>query len=285
MVEFLKIFFFGQGDVQMAIAPVVGAALISGGIQAIGGLLGMGAAKKRARAAAAEKSRLQAKLASLESSRQEIINPYEDVKDLSSMVKNPYDSLGVATQAAEMQIEQADISLANTLDTIRSTGASAGGATALAQAALQSKKGVSASIEKQEAGNERLRAQGKQQQQQMKMAEAQRMQQAGVSGKTFMFNTRENRETAEMDRVSAQLGGASQRQMQAGADRTGALTGMISGLASTAGSFMSAQSSANNLDSDGYNPIETGVPTPPMNTNPSRDYSTPGYAGLPVFKF
>ena len=75
------------------------------------------------------------------------------------MLSNPMANLGVATQAAEMQVEQADISLANTLDTIRATGASAGGATALAQAALQSKKGVSASIEQQEAQNEKLRAQ------------------------------------------------------------------------------------------------------------------------------
>ena len=81
-------------------------------------------------------------------------------KDLSGMVSNPYASLGVATQAAEIQIEEADIALANTLDTLRATGASAGGATALAQAALQSKKGVSASIEQQEAQNEKLRAQG-----------------------------------------------------------------------------------------------------------------------------
>ena len=81
-------------------------------------------------------------------------------KDLSGMVSNPYANLGVATQAAEMQIEEADIALANTLDTLRATGASAGGATALAQAALQSKKGVSASIEQQEAQNEKLRAQG-----------------------------------------------------------------------------------------------------------------------------
>ena len=35
-----------------------------------------------------------------------------------------------------MQAEEADIALANTLDTLRATGASAGGATALAQAAL-----------------------------------------------------------------------------------------------------------------------------------------------------
>ena len=79
-------------------------------------------------------------------------------------------SLGVATQAAEMQIEEADIALANTLDTLRATGASAGGATALAQAALQSKKGVSASIEQQEAQNEKLRAQGESQLEQIKNA-------------------------------------------------------------------------------------------------------------------
>ena len=58
---------------------------------------------------------------------------------------------------AEMQIEEADIALANTLDTLRATGAGAGGATALAQAALQSKKGVAASIEQQESQNEKLR--------------------------------------------------------------------------------------------------------------------------------
>ena len=57
-------------------------------------------------------------------------------------------------------MEQADIALANTLDTLRATGASAGGATALAQAALQSKKGIAASIESQEVQNEKLRAQG-----------------------------------------------------------------------------------------------------------------------------
>ena len=82
--------------------------------------------------------------------------------DTSGNLKNRYANIGVATQAAEMQIEEADISLANTLDTMRATGASAGGATALAQAALRSKKGVAASIEQQEAQNEKLRAQGEQ---------------------------------------------------------------------------------------------------------------------------
>tara|TARA_R110002153_G_scaffold5296_3_gene24881 strand:- start:4252 stop:5061 length:810 start_codon:yes stop_codon:yes gene_type:complete len=234
-------------------------ALISGGIQLITGLFSMGAARRREREAAKEKRRLQAKLTSLENSRQEIINPYEGVTDLSSMITNPYASLGVATQAAEIQIEQADISLANTLDTIRATGASAGGATALAQAALQSKKGVSATIEAQEAQNEKLRASGKQQQQQMKMSEAQRLQQADVAGEQFMFTAREGREAEQLDRVSAQLSGAEAKVAQASADRTGALTGMAGGLASTAGSFFSAAASSNKFSKQGYAP-------PPVNT-------------------
>jgi len=215
-------------------------ALISGGVQLIGGLFGMGSARRKEQEAAREKQRLQTKLTSLENSRQEIINPYEGVTDLSGMITNPYASLGVATQAAEIQIEQADISLANTLDTIRATGASAGGATALAQAALQSKKGVSASIEAQEAQNEKLRASGEQQQQQQKMAEAQRLQQADVAGEQFMFATRENREAEQLDRVSTQLSGSEARVAQASADRMGAFTGMVGGLGSTAGNYLTS---------------------------------------------
>jgi hypothetical protein len=85
--------------------------------------------------------------------RQQLDNPFADVQ-------NPYENLSVATQAAKFQAEQADVSLANTLDTLRQTGAAAGGATALAQAALKSKQGISADIEKQEVNNEKLRAQG-----------------------------------------------------------------------------------------------------------------------------
>jgi DNA uptake protein ComE-like DNA-binding protein len=118
------------------------------------------------------------------------------------MVSNPFANLQVATKAAEMQAEQADLSLANTLDTLRATGASAGGATALATAALRSKQGVAASIEQQEAANARLRAQGEQRAQQMRMAEAQRLQQADVQGRQFMFQTQEQREMQKLNRLA-----------------------------------------------------------------------------------
>jgi hypothetical protein len=208
------------------VAVAIGGAAVS----LIGGLFGMGAAKKRERDAEKRRQELQRKLTHLEETRQEVINPYDQVEDLSDMVKNPYDSLGVSTQAAEIQIEEADVSLANTLDALRTAGTGAGGATALAQAALQSKKGVSASIEQQEANNEKLRAQGRQQQQQQIMNEKKRMQQANVAGRTFEFNTKENRKNAEMDRVAGQMDNASAQKMQAGADRTSAMTGMISGV-------------------------------------------------------
>ena len=125
-----------------------------------------------------------------------------------------------------MQAEEADIALANTLDTLRSSGASAGGATALAQAALQSKKGVAANIEQQEASNEKMRAQGEQylQQaeigeqrrlQQIQISEGQRTQQADAAGRSFMFNAQERRKDAQINFTRGQITGQTQRAQQA----------------------------------------------------------------------
>ena len=242
------------------------AALIGAGTQIIGSLIGGGARRRAERDAQRKQARLQRKLSSLEASRQAITNPYSGVSnlsslavDLSSNLTNPYANLSVATQAAEMQVEQADISLANTLDTLRSTGSGAGGATALAQAALQSKKGVSASIEQQEANNERLRAQGEQQMEQLKMQEGARIQGIQIAeggrtqgldaaGKQFMFSTKENREMAQLDRVSAQLAGAQGQAMQASAARQANTAGLIGGLASIGGNYLTGLASQNPYD-------------------------------------
>ena len=217
-------------------------AIIGGAMSIAGGLFSAGAAKKRARRAAQERRNLTNKLNTLEKNRQEIINPYEGIEDLSSIISNPFSNLSVATGAAEMQIEQADISLANTLDTIRQTGGGAGGATALAQAALQSKKGVSASIETQEKANEDKKAQGEQALQQQKMSEAQRLQNADVAGEQFMFSTREGRELQQLDRTAAMLGQAKSAEAQANQDQASAIGGMfntLGSIASTPGLFKS----------------------------------------------
>jgi hypothetical protein len=122
---------------------------------------------------------------------------------------------------------------------MRATGASAGGATALAQAALRSKKGVSASIEQQEAQNDKLRAQGEQRLQAQQMSEAQRIQQADVMGEKFMFGTRETRQLQELDRTADLLSGAQNRENEAFRDETSAVTGMFGSLAGIAGEQIS----------------------------------------------
>lgn len=205
---------------------------LSLGSTLIGGLFG-GGKKKAAKRAAAEKTKLQNKLDNFK--RQDIINPYADVQDLSSMITNPYENIGVATQAAEMQAEEADISLANTLDTLAATGAGAGGATALAQAALRSKKDVSSSIERQEANNQQLAAQGEAQMQQQKMEEAQRMQQADVMGKEFVYGQQEQRDLADMNRLQAQITGKDQEEANLLGQESaiqGSVTGALGNVAS-----------------------------------------------------
>tara|TARA_R100000935_G_scaffold576_9_gene2054 strand:- start:1285 stop:1950 length:666 start_codon:yes stop_codon:yes gene_type:complete len=212
--------------------------------QGIIGMAGAIGASNRAdddlRGKRAERLRLDAELQSLEDSRQPVINPYQNVTDLSGKLSNPFANLGVATQAAEFQAEQADISLANTLDTIRATGASAGGATALAQAALQSKKQVSASIEMQEAQNQKLQAKGEQQLQQAKMQEAQRLQSADVMGQQFMFGATETRETAKLNRTAGLIdqSAADVRSAEAAAGAAeGAKYNAASNLLGTSGGF------------------------------------------------
>lgn len=246
----------------------------SAAVTVVSGFISASDAKSRGRAAEEERNRREAELRSLENSRQAIINPYAGIKDISSlaknlsgMISNPYANLGVATQAAKMQAEEQDISLANTLDTLKATGASAGGATALAQAALQGKKQVSASIESQEATNEKLRAQGEAEVNQMKLAEerriqgvqmseAQRVQEAQAQGNVFEFNARENREVAKMNRVAGLMDNAAAQQSQANSDYTGAITGTLSGLSSIAGSYAKSKVGKTNTTTSGGERID-----------------------------
>jgi len=211
-------------------------AIIGGAVQVIGGIIGGAKARRAARRAKKKLRKMNAKMAQLEANRQEIINPYEGAENLSDMMSNPMANLGVATQATEMQIEQTDQALANTLDTLRQTGGGAGSATALAQAALQSKQNVAAGIEQQEKANEDKRAAGEQRLQDAKIAEEKRMQNLDAAGKQFVFGQREQREMGQLNRLQGQIDNMQGIKAQASADQTRALTGAISGIASVAGS-------------------------------------------------
>jgi hypothetical protein len=235
------------------ITACVGAAVVIGGT-----MVAQNQAKQAAKGFANEAERKAWEIADLEANRQAIPNPYANFRDLSDIAKdlsgnmsNAYANLGVATQAAEFQAEQADISLANTLDTLRATGASAGGATALAQAALQSKKSVSASIEQQEAQNEKLRAQGaenlqnKQLEEQKriqnaKFQEGQRMQIAGAEGVKFQYGEQESRDISKLNRLSGQEAQSKANQAGAQAAQSGAIAAGVGAVGNIAGSAIGA---------------------------------------------
>lgn len=204
---------------------------------AVGGITKMVGAQMQKNAAKEDKLK-QEKIANdsklaleeLEKNRQEVINPYENMA-------NEFENIGVATQASKFQAEEADMSLANTLDTIMQTGGGAGGATALARAALESKRGISADIQKQEQTNNTARAEGANQVQQLK-----------AQGEAYKFETQEARDVTKMNRLQVEQDNATMLARQAeqtkqaanqqmlgavggiGQDLAGGLTGSIGGV-------------------------------------------------------
>jgi len=237
---------------------IIGAAAIGAAGTVAGSAIAAGAQNKQARRARDRANALSAEMDELELTRQDVINPYDDVVSLDDMIidnsgilSNPFENIGVATQAAKFQAEEADIALANTLDLLAATGASAGGATALAQAALQSKRGVSKSLEEQEVQNDRLAAQGEQflQQQQLsearrvqqaQMTEAQRIQQAEVLGEEFVYGEYERRETEQLNRLQAQITGQQQAEVAARQNAANIMSSGISAGAQVLGSGITA---------------------------------------------
>ena len=261
IIEILKLAWHGheiEGIIRLEPITAATAAIVGGAASLFGSIFGTIGASGRARRAREEARRKERELEALERKRQPIINPYDQITDLSSMAEdlsdqmtNPFESLGVATKAAEMQIEQTDIALANTLDLLAATGASAGGATALAQAAARSKRGVAASIEQQEKRNEELRAQGEatleanklaeqRRLQGIQLAEGQRIQQSTAAGRAFVFGEKERRETEQLNRKQAQITGQQQVAAQARADAASIMGTGITSAAGIASSYAKA---------------------------------------------
>ena len=193
------------------------AAIVGGVATAVGGAVQAGQAHKAMRSARNQKNDAKFKMEAARQNRREITNPYAGVtdlsglaSDLSSQITNPFNNLQVSTAAAEFQAEETDIALANTLDTLEQTGASAGGATALALAALKSKQEVSASISEQEAANSMARAQGERAAQDAKVKaqkeyqdtlieQKTRVEDAEISGEIYQFQMAEARSNADIE--------------------------------------------------------------------------------------
>ena len=202
---------------------------VATGVAVAGLVVGVGAgvagavdANNKAKDAEKKQGDLDAVLQDQRDSMQKITNPYAGVT-------NQYANLSVATKAAEFEAEQTDIALANTLDTLRMTGAGAGGATALAQAALKSKQGIAANIQQQEAANEKLKAQG-----------AMEVQKLLAEGEKFMFAAQEERSMMDLDRTASMLDQERQNEADANAAMWGAIGGIGQSAVSGTGNISSA---------------------------------------------
>ncbi len=219
----------------VATALVVGAAV--GGItKMVGAQVAKNEAKKEMEKQNQKANDAKAALEELEKNRQEVINPYENMS-------NEFENLGVATQASKCQAEEADIALANTLDTIMQAGGGAGGATALARAALESKRGISADIQKQEKANNDARAEGANQVQQLK-----------AQGEAYKFESQEQRDVNKMDRLAQQQDNAEMLEAQANNARMQANQQMISAVGSTAQSLTGIPGMEGSMGYIGGNP-------------------------------
>ena len=163
-------------------------------------------AKEEAKIASDTKLRMEL----FEKGRQPVINKADDIRAMKNELSNPMANLPVATQAAEMQAEQTDQALANTLDTIRATGSGAGGATALAQAAAQSKSKVSASIEQQEATNAQAAARGEAQLQSDKA----NIEAKAIAEEIGAYGRQEDRDIVQLNRMQGQIENAQARESE-----------------------------------------------------------------------
>ena len=126
---------------------------------------------------------------------------------------------------------------------------------------MQSKKGVSASIEKQEVANQQNAARAEMQLDQAKMSEqlrlqnvsmseARRIQQAEAQGAAYEFQARERREGEQLDRAQAEVENAQATVAGYQQARDAGVAGAISSLGNVATSLggVMNESAANKLD-------------------------------------
>ncbi len=201
---------------------------VATGVAVAGLVVGVGAgvagavdANNKAKQAQDEQDNLEAVLQDQWDSLPAITNPYAGIS-------NQYANLGVATKAATFQAKEADKALANTLDTLRASGAGAGGATALAQAALKSKQGISASLEQQETANQKLRAQG-----------AMEVQNKMAEGNKWTQEMENERAMVELDRTAGMLDQERQNEAAANAAMWAAIGGIGQSAVSGTGNIAS----------------------------------------------
>jgi hypothetical protein len=187
-------------------SQILGALLV--GAPAIIGAVNQNKANQDAKKYEKIKLENERKLKQLEAGRQAVLNQASDFRAMKSQLYNPSANLGVATQAMDLQMEQTDQALANTLDQINRSGTGAGAATALAKMAAASKASISANLEKQEVQNQNARIQGEFNLMQSKMA----LEEKALGAEAQAFGLQEARDVATLDRLAALQSNAEAQQ-------------------------------------------------------------------------
>ena len=213
--------------------------IVAGSIAAAAGATAGGIAARRARIArddANEEARIkEQQLQDLIDTRPEFTNPYDGMQNQFANLNNPYANLTVATEAFKMQAEQADIALANSLDIMQEQGMGAGGATALAQAALQSKRGIAASINAQETKNKQAAAEGEANVNRLRAEGAQALDLARAQGDMAAQKDAIGFHEALMDRTASQFDNAQANAVAYEGQRMAAIGQIGSSIAQGAG--------------------------------------------------
>jgi hypothetical protein len=226
----------------MPVPLIVG--LAAAAIPAIIGGVNNSKAQFDARQQKRKKREYERKLAQLENSRQPVLNQASDIRAFKSQLSNPYANLGVSMQASNLQMEQTDQALANTLDSINRSGSGAGSATALAKMAMASKAQISASLEKQELSNQQQRLQGEAQLASQKL----QLDQAALGAEASAYQQQEQRDLAQLDRMQALATNAEAQQFAYQQQGQQALSQGLGAAASLGTSFLGSESY---LDEDG----------------------------------
>ena len=116
--------------------------LVSGGSKIIGSLIGGGKRRREQKAAEAELAQQKQSFMDFQ-----FTNPYAGLENVA-------EDLTINQDAAQFQAQQTDAALAQSMQAAVASGGAPGGAQAIAQAALQSKRGVAADIARQEQANQ-----------------------------------------------------------------------------------------------------------------------------------
>ena len=164
--------------------------------------------------------------------RQDAYNQFQFQNNYLGL-ENTAEDLTVNRQAFNAQAQQTDAALAQGLDAIVATGGGGGGAQAIANAALQSKQGISNNIAQQEQQNQRARVAQAARNQQLERQGADQIQQQN-------FGRVEDQYSIASDRLAA----ARQARQQATQDAIG---GLVSAGSIVAGGLIGGGTFGENL--------------------------------------